>query len=53
MKNYIILNKISNVVIWRGSIKDAQALVYNPFVTEQHMKDYANRMGSDLYCLVE
>ena len=53
MNRYAIVNRISNLVVWQGTMKDAQALCYNPFVTEKHVKDYANRMEHDLFILVE
>lgn len=51
MKNYIIVNKISNLVVWRGSDEDVkQATWFNPFVkAEDMMKMTHEALGNEVF----
>ena len=51
MKTYVIVNKISNLVVWKGSEDDAkQATWFNPFITTEDMMKMAHSaLGNEVY----
>ena len=50
-KNYIIVNKISNLVIWRGTEEEVKKLTwFNPFMdVESTMKLYHDTLGNEIF----
>ena len=51
MKTYIIVNKVSNLVVWRGTEEEAkQATWFNPFMkTEETMKLAHAALGNEVF----
>jgi hypothetical protein len=51
MKTYVIINKISNLVVWRGTEEEAkQATWFNPFLkTEEMMKIAHSALGNEVF----
>ena len=51
MKNYIIVNKASNLVVWRGTEAEAtKATWFNPFMkAEDTMKLTHEALGNEVF----
>lgn len=53
MEKYVIINRISKMTIWTGTMSEAKQICFNPFIDETSLKMFANCMGNDLYKLVK
>ena len=53
MEKYVIVNRVSKMSVWQGSLDEAKQICFNPFVNEYVLKQFASVAGNDLYKKVE